>query len=104
MFPTKFASVTAEITMHSRHITKMDIYQYPISPNWWSLLQEHVVDNKLDIYDFITRKIQLCLIDWFWYFNATFNNISVISWRSGLVVEEAGVPGENPVSRVHIFL
>jgi len=28
-------------------------------------------------------------------FNATFSNISVISWRPVLVVEEAGVPGEN---------
>ena len=28
-------------------------------------------------------------------FNATFNNISDISWRPVLVVEEAGVPGEN---------
>ena len=33
-------------------------------------------------------------------FNATFNNMSVISWRSVLLVEEAGVPRENhrPVS------
>ena len=29
-------------------------------------------------------------------FNATFNNISVISWRSVLLVEETGVPEENP--------
>jgi hypothetical protein len=28
-------------------------------------------------------------------FKATFNNISVISWRSVLLVEETGVPGEN---------
>ena len=28
-------------------------------------------------------------------FNATFNNISAISWRSILLVEEIGVPGEN---------
>jgi energy-converting hydrogenase Eha subunit E len=28
-------------------------------------------------------------------FNATFNNISVISWRSVLLVEETGVPGES---------
>ena len=30
---------------------------------------------------------------WFWVMvlNATFNNISTISWRSVLVVEEAGV-------------
>jgi hypothetical protein len=28
-------------------------------------------------------------------FNATFNNISVISWQSVLLVEETGVPGDN---------
>jgi hypothetical protein len=27
--------------------------------------------------------------------SATFNNISAISWRSVLLVEEIGVPGEN---------
>ena len=31
----------------------------------------------------------------FWCFNTTFSNISAISWRPVLVVEEAGVPGEN---------
>jgi hypothetical protein len=35
-------------------------------------------------------------------FNATFNNISVLSWRQVLSVKETGVPGENhwPVSSV----
>jgi hypothetical protein len=28
-------------------------------------------------------------------FNATFSNISATSWRPVLVVEEAGIPGEN---------
>ena len=28
-------------------------------------------------------------------FNATFNNISAISWQSFVLVEETGVPGEN---------
>ena len=28
-------------------------------------------------------------------FNTTFNNITVISWQSVLLVEETGVPGEN---------
>jgi hypothetical protein len=37
--------------------------------------------------------VDLILI--FLYFNATFNNISAISWRPVLVVEETGVPGEN---------
>jgi hypothetical protein len=42
------------------------------------------------------------LIDWLVFdsvrvmvFNATFNNISAISWRSVLLVEETGVPREN---------
>jgi len=34
------------------------------------------------------------LVD-FLCFNATFSNISDISWRPVLVVEEAEVPGEN---------
>jgi hypothetical protein len=34
---------------------------------------------------------------WFCFmvFNSTFNNISVIWWRSVLMVEETGVPREN---------
>ena len=46
----------------------------------------------------------------FMVLNATFNNISVISWRSVLLVEETGVPGEYyPSSQVtdklyHIML
>ena len=28
-------------------------------------------------------------------FNATFNNVSLISWRPVLLVEETSVPGEN---------
>ena len=32
---------------------------------------------------------------WFMVLNATFNNIPAISWRSVLLVEESGVPGEN---------
>jgi hypothetical protein len=33
---------------------------------------------------------------WILVFNATFSNISAISWRPVLMVEEAGVPGVNP--------
>jgi hypothetical protein len=32
---------------------------------------------------------------WVMVFNATFNNVSVISWQSVLLVEETWVPGEN---------
>jgi hypothetical protein len=36
----------------------------------------------------------MTMIDFFGCFIATFSNISAISWRSVLVVEEAGGPGE----------
>jgi hypothetical protein len=52
-------------------------------------LQLHVIHS---IYFHIYLKKRLV---WFMVFNATFNNISVISWRSVLLVEETGVPGEN---------
>jgi hypothetical protein len=42
----------------------------------------------------IKRIIDFILF-YFIVLNATFNNISAIAWRSGLVVGEAGVPGEN---------
>jgi hypothetical protein len=32
---------------------------------------------------------------WFMVLNATFNNISVISWQSVLLVDETGVPVDN---------
>jgi hypothetical protein len=40
-----------------------------------------------------------------WVFNATFNNISVLSWWSVLLAEDTKVPGENPrcITRHSIF-
>ena len=35
------------------------------------------------------------LMVWFVVFNATFNNISIISWQSVLLVEETKLPREN---------
>jgi hypothetical protein len=40
---------------------------------------------------FHLKKLRL----WVMVFNATFNNISIISWQSVFLVEETGVPGEN---------
>ena len=37
----------------------------------------------------------LYIVGWFMVFNASFNNISVISWQSVLLVQETGVNGEN---------
>jgi hypothetical protein len=43
------------------------------------------------------QQIPECLFGWVWVmvFNTAFNNISVISWQSVLLMEEIGVSGEN---------
>ena len=43
---------------------------------------------------FYRRRLVIWLV--FMVFHATFINISVILWRSVLLVEETGVPGKNP--------
>jgi len=44
---------------------------------------------------YVTSSAWFFLFDFdLWCFNATFSNISAISWRPVLVVEEVGVPGE----------
>jgi hypothetical protein len=57
---------------------------------------------KSAIYNFFLPASQIHFIHWYVFdlidylvLNATFSNISAISWRPVLVVEEAGVPGEN---------
>ena len=45
--------------------------------------------------DITTKYIKVSLFVCLMVFNATFNNISVISWRSVLLMEETGGPGEN---------
>ena len=62
----------------------------------------HIIGGQNIAWTYLEEKLKIQLIDWlidwliwFWCFNATFNNISAISWRPVLVVEEAGVPGEN---------
>jgi len=44
---------------------------------------------------YLLSSLIYCLFVCLMVFNATFNNISVISWRSVLLVEETGGPGEN---------
>ena len=46
----------------------------------------------------LNQQILLKIASWFWFglvFYASFNNISVISWWSALLMEETIVPGEN---------
>ena len=53
-------------------------------------------DNRTSFAVITARNSErMILIFDFWCFNATFSNISAISWRPVLVVKETGVPGEN---------
>ena len=45
-----------------------------------------------------TQKFTTGWFGWFMVFNATFYNLSVISWWSDLLVEETRVPGEKPLT------
>ena len=61
--------------------------------------QTHENDIKVRIFNSHSNS-QIIKTVWFVRFrvimlNTTFNNISVISWRSVLLVEEIEVPGEN---------
>ena len=69
--------------------------------------ENHLHDK---LYHMLLYRVHLAWTDliWFdfWCFNATFNNISAISWRPVLVVEEAGVLWENhrPLVNYHLRL
>jgi hypothetical protein len=51
--------------------------------------RDFIIENNCNIGHYFTADMDV----WVMVFNATYNNISVISWRSVLLVEEIGVPG-----------
>jgi hypothetical protein len=64
--------------------------------NLCSTLSEHTTHRStIRIQNLYNPTVPQTLIGWFIVFNATFNNISVISWRSVLLVEETRVFREN---------
>ena len=60
-----------------------------ISHKWGT---EQIVITTNGIYHVVFVKVSIVR---FMMFYATFNNISVISWRTDLLMEVTGVPGEN---------
>ena len=50
------------------------------------------VEKLCFVLQILVFKRNTWIVDWFVVFNATFNNISVISWRSILLVEETRNP------------
>jgi hypothetical protein len=66
--------------MFWKHIRKLTIYVYA---SRLILKSELNGDNEKGL-----KILQMVGLVWFMVFNATFNNISVISWRSVLLMEE----------------
>ena len=84
-------SLTRRVFSSFYNITQIVIYI-----QWPCYCTVHVYINICLLISVLLLEIQLIRI-WIWIlvFNITFNNISAISWWPILVVEEAGVPGEN---------
>ena len=69
---------------------------------WYDIAFKLIYPGLLEYQDIATQNRMDLLhrhndgwFGWFMVFYATFNNISVISWRSILLVEETEVPGGN---------
>jgi len=77
----------------------------PGCPSTYVVVVAKLYDLRRDVYHFFFLNVKevlfyqyaIPLYHWFRFmvFNATFNNISDICWRSVLLVKEIGVPGEN---------
>ena len=75
------------------HITSSPYFSNGSKQSWYDFpLSRSSLYSFVDIFTWFIKYIYY----WFWFlvFNATFRNISAISWRPVLVVEEAGIPGE----------
>ena len=74
----------------------------------WTKIDNSLIAITVRLECGIHRKLLFWFVFGFIMFNATFNNVSTISWRSILLVEETGVPAENhrPVTNklYHIML
>ena len=64
-----------------------------LPPNFFPKCYDQSETYKIMNYMFLDQYLGGC--GWLVAFNAISNNISVIWWRSVLLVEETGVPGEN---------
>ena len=72
----------------------LEVFARNLQPGWVSFGNE-VTDNIIVFQIVWTVIYILCLFVCLMVFNDAFNNISVMSWQSVLLVEEIGRPGEN---------
>ena len=92
---TKFSKIVPSLSVSSR----LELCRLPLENDIkvQPLLFLCMVNPFLKIIFWSFQDPRFPECNWFWFlvFNATFSNISAISWRPVLVVEETGVPGEN---------
>ena len=77
--------------------TTICLYQVSVKTG---LQPNHEVDMIMTGVMLHNITISIWLVN-FMVFNATFNDISVISWRSALLVKKSLVPRENPPNASH---
>ena len=89
--------------MLSNTFIRQRLFEGLLLPNqlhdtWYYQFRKHSGSSMTAIIRMIVRftsTYAICLFVCLMVFNATFNNSSVISWRSVLLMEETGVPEEN---------
>ena len=81
----------SNIIIYSRSLHKLPVKLIPLK--WWTIIYEHNLD--MTILWWRHQQVDCCNVGWFIVFNATYNNISIISRWSVLLVEGTGVPEEN---------
>ena len=89
--PILFAlSIKDNIKMGRENVTDEELYAAAKMANAYNFIMDlpEVSDVKIQEYSVTCILLFVCLM----VFNATFNNISVISWWSVLLVEETGGP------------
>ena len=93
-----FSRKFGEITGDRRWWTQwwQYLWSYHVHCIWWKLSNlQQIQDLNCFVYNLVDcyflKNIDQCRVR-FMVFNATFNNISVISWQPVLLVEKTGVP------------
>jgi hypothetical protein len=75
--------------MYMQQVMRNHLYHYFISTNIFALIFYIKNKNWICFKQYFLNRVRVMV------FSTTFNNISVISWWSVLLVEETGVPEEN---------
>ena len=89
-------SVSIFTIFHIKCQIRIKLVEYTLVRSFLYIVVAICYEYEFDDTKGVIRNLKLMAFRFrFMVFNATFNTISVISWRSVLLVEETGIPGEN---------